>query len=62
MQFVFWCVYCKHKTPHEYRPRLQGERGLAYRCERCQRISEKTAHHVSMAELTTYGVCHDRTR
>lgn len=57
----FWCEGCKFKTPHEYLAGIEtshlssegkwtGGDGLAWRCERCHRVTEKTAHQASTAE------------
>lgn len=47
--FRFRCRHCGYQTMHEYLQDVQGDNGLVYRCERCRRTSEHTAHEATHA-------------
>lgn len=48
-----WCSVdfahgCGFKTPHVLLDGLYGERGLLWRCERCEKTREMTAYEASL--------------
>lgn len=44
-----WCVHCGFKTDHRFVD-VQGTDGTVWKCTRCERTREATAHQLLTAE------------
>ena len=44
-----WCRFCQHNTVQDCLPDVSGTHGLPWKCRRCLRTAERTAHEASTA-------------